>query len=793
MVTTNYREFNFIAENENQSKDPEYGGKPTNTYEGYNKKIFILDNSVNNTHGGISFINNHMDVNARSVSTNIDNDFTIENANVNFYPRVQSSASGVLGATAQGQTGNNFALFNGSSILSGADIKHADIYLTHTLFQKTNNDNDNIVTKKDDSNILLDENTIETDGKANKMIENNVYTFIDEDANINVAAGTKCVIGPNIYVGQRTKIGPDNKLSNIYIGPDCELNTQWDYSPENPSDLNKMKLSQFFQGPFKLVHVSIDDVTYNKASIVMREIEDSSKPELVNKINNLLGLNETQSTQFRNRNAQNKNIWIGQNIKISETNCFNKISPKSGINASEIENLIVLNKSKDTSQFEIKDTDYQFFHNCIIELDYYKSLFNKYSSEWKNTVTNFLQQEYKKKIIFVFVDTKKFINLNLKENIFYTSGETSTSSRSRSSRGVSSSNGTTKSKKKTVSGRNSGNNLGKLSPQLEALLATAAKDARKNIPYSKFGVDTGRLVSKSTSSRSSRDSTAGMGAVETGEIADEITAMTSDILNLIKDLKGVEGRLQGGGGGSTFISKIQLVDDSLNQLKFLESKIQETSVGKDKDKNRIGLFNFITKESKKELKDKQLLKGTEKLYRELENDKKDLEPYYSSNFVLQDKDFDKLVAVAQKTNAEFVSDATYLKIKTKLINSDTDKAKDFIDRLRTLHDTSTGNESKLKNNICKFLVQVLADARTSNKSLANHIAKLMNTGGPLAHCPDTIKVTKEAEAKAAKGKKAKEAEAAKKKKKTDGSGGSGGSDGSGGSGDKKKKGKKKKK
>ena len=42
--------------------------------------------------------------------------------------------------------------------------------------------------------------------------------------------------------------------------------------------------------------------------------------------------------------------------------------------------------------------------------------------------------------------------------------------------------------------------------------------------------------------------------------------MKSDISKLISDIKGVEGLLKG--GGSTYISKIQLVDDSLNQLKF---------------------------------------------------------------------------------------------------------------------------------------------------------------------------------------------------------------------------------
>ena len=755
MATTNYKEFNFIAFNDTQSKESEYGGKGNpnaNTYLGYKHKIFSLTHI--DGQGGITVIN-RLDDKQRSVSNNDDiENITIDDASVNFYPRVEDSSN-----PGPSNTGNDFALFNGSSILSGADIKHADIYLTHTLFQKTNNHN--IVTKKDGSNVSLDENTIEEDGNAHKMTENNVYTFIDERAVID-GTGNKCEIGPNIYVGQRTKIRAGNKLSNIYIGPDCELNTPWDYRPENPSmsNINKSKLDGFFQGRFELIHVSIDDKTYDEASIVMRKIEDSSKSELAKKINNLLGLDDTQSNQFRNRNAQNKKIWIGQNIKISNKDCFNKISAKSGKNPSEIENLIVLNNSKDASQFDIQDTNYQFYHNCIIELDYYKSLFNDYSSDWQNTVTKFIQQKYKPNIIFVFVDKKKFGNLQLDENIFFTSGETSTSrSRSRSgsrtsSRGASN-NGTAKSKKKTVSGRNSGKNSVKLSPQLEALLATTAKDARKSIAYSKFGVDTGRLVSKSTSRRSSKDSSAGIGAIDTGEIADEVNAMKSDISKLISDIKGVEGLLKG--GGSTYISKIQLVDDSLNQLKFLESKIQETKVGKDKDKNRIGLFNFITKESKKELKDKQLLKGTEKLYRELENDKKDLEPYYSSNFVLQSKDFDKLVAVATKANAEFVTDATYLKIKTKLINSDDTKTREFLNQLRQLYQGLTNTDTKLKNNICKFLVQVVADARMSNKSLANDISKLMSDSGPFKDCPATIKATQEKEAKAAKDKKAQEA------------------------------------
>ena len=45
MATTNYKEFNFIARDNEQSKDPEYGGKKDpnpNTYRGYTNKIFSL-------------------------------------------------------------------------------------------------------------------------------------------------------------------------------------------------------------------------------------------------------------------------------------------------------------------------------------------------------------------------------------------------------------------------------------------------------------------------------------------------------------------------------------------------------------------------------------------------------------------------------------------------------------------------------------------------------------------------------------------------------------------------------
>ena len=70
----NCREFNFIAKENSQSVEQEYGGKVGNSYQGYTNKIFILDNSNNNTNGGITFING-MDHQARSVSTanNVNN------------------------------------------------------------------------------------------------------------------------------------------------------------------------------------------------------------------------------------------------------------------------------------------------------------------------------------------------------------------------------------------------------------------------------------------------------------------------------------------------------------------------------------------------------------------------------------------------------------------------------------------------------------------------------------------------------------------------------------------------
>ena len=71
--------------------------------------------------------------------------------------------------------------------------------------------------------------------------------------------------------------------------------------------------------------------------------------------------------------------------------------------------------------------------------------------------------------------------------------------------------------------------------------------------------------------------------------------MKNDIDSLINSFKGnIEGFA--GGGSNNYLKKMQSIDDHLNQLKFLESKIQETNVSKDKDKDRIGLFNFITKE-----------------------------------------------------------------------------------------------------------------------------------------------------------------------------------------------------
>jgi hypothetical protein len=57
---------------------------------------------------------------------------------VKFYPRIENSGN-------NGKSSNDFALFNGSSILKGADIKHTDIFLTHTLFQNT--DENHIVKK----------------------------------------------------------------------------------------------------------------------------------------------------------------------------------------------------------------------------------------------------------------------------------------------------------------------------------------------------------------------------------------------------------------------------------------------------------------------------------------------------------------------------------------------------------------------------------------------------------------------------------------------------------------------
>merc|ERR1711871_1389410 len=161
--------------------------------------------------------------------------------------------------------------------------KHADIHLTHTLFQKTNNNN--IVTK--DDGTLLNETTIEADGKP--MKENNLYTFIDERAVID-GITNKCEIGPNIYVGQRTKIGAGNKLSKIYIGPDCELNTPWNYRPNKLSKLNQMKLSEFFQGK-TIVHVGYDDSN----EILMKQISDNN--DLVIKIKELLGFDATVPAQ----------------------------------------------------------------------------------------------------------------------------------------------------------------------------------------------------------------------------------------------------------------------------------------------------------------------------------------------------------------------------------------------------------------------------------------------------------------------------------------------------------------
>jgi hypothetical protein len=701
----NCREFNFIAKNNDQSKNKKYGGKGSNSYRGYTNKIFSVTN--NDIEGGIDFINgaNH---NVRSVINSINAyNITISgtlsdlanhgdpgNEAVKFYPRVDDS-------NHPGQSSNNFALFNGSSILKGADIKYADIHLTHTLFQDTDN---NHIVKKDDG-TLLNAIDIETDGYATKMEENNVYTFIDENVAINGIAGNRCEIGPNIYLGKGSKVSEGVTINNLFLGEGCEIKTNWVYKSNNRenTEINQDKFSEITTqtNGKKFYHI-----VYENGKIKSKKIKGDFG-DLHNKIYNYLWKKDfSKLNEYEKRNTLNKNIWIGKHINISNRNCFEK--QKIHENSAEetaLTNLIIYNKTD--TVIDINDDKYEFYHNSIIELNYYKKVIKPLSKSLirdEEVLKNTSEDK-----IFIFVENIDELKLAYDESTTDDEDEDTDSTSKKSS-------GKKGSSKKMSA--------------LDALIYEAFVTDRDKIGP-EIRMSTGRMRVSRGSTSSRRESDTRTKAFTSGEISDEIKDIASDIQGLIKDFKGSEGIFSG--GGSNYVSKMQAVDDSLNSIKFLESKIQESRVGKDKDVSSIGLFKFITSESRKALKDKQLTDSTRKLYEELEADKKDLEPYYSSKFILKSGDVEKLLKYIDSLNDtnKWGGDKFIQETKQKIINGNKDQINDFITKLKAEYTKTEGIHGKNSNhfkNICQLVIDITGKSKYDNPYLFKELAKLRKDG-----------------------------------------------------------------
>lgn len=706
----NCREFNFIAKDNEQSKKKTYGGKGGNSYRGYKHKIFSLTDT--DGQGGIDFINT-ADHNVRSVSNKKDDQiFKISGTlaavdgseEVNFYPRFQSSTNNIFGSTGADETGNNFALFNGSSILSGADIKYADIYLTHTLFQNT--DENHIVKKADGT--LLNENTIEINGNANKMIENNVYTFIDENVEINGVEGNRCEIGPNIYLGKGSKVSDGVTINNLFLGEGCEIKTNWVYKSNN-REHTKINQDIFSEITTRTSGKKFYHIVYENGKIKSKKIKDNFS-DLQKKIYSFLWKKDTDRLkEYEKRNTSNKNIWIGKHINISDSNCFdNQKIHKNIAESTALTNLIIYNKTD--TVIDINDDKYEFYHNSIIELNYYKNVIKPLS---KSLIRDEFIKNTSEDKIFIFVENIDELKLAYDESTTDdededTDGTSKTSSKSGS--------------KKSSGKKGSSKKMSALDALIDEVIVT---DRDKIGPEIRMSTGRMRVSRGSTSSR--RESDTRTKAFTSGEISDEIKDIASDIQGLIKDFKGSEDIFSG--GGSNYVSKMQAVDDSLNSIKFLESKIQESKVGKDKDVSSIGLFKFITSESRKALKDKQLTDSTRKLYEELEADKKDLEPYYSSKFLLKSGDVEKLLKYIDSLNDtnKWGGDKFIQETKQKIINGNKDQIDDFIKKLKaeyTKTESIHGRNSNHFKNTCQLVIDLTGKSKYDNHYLFKELAKL---------------------------------------------------------------------
>jgi hypothetical protein len=541
------------------------------------------------------------------------------------------------------------------------------------------------------------------------MEENNVYTFIDENVEINGAPTNRCVIGPNIYLGKTSKVSEGVTINNLFLGEGCEIKTDWVYERKDPDDLN---IDKFTEITTTIGGKNFYHIVFENGKIKSKKIK-SDFANLHQKIYKYLWkIDYIKLKEYEKKNTLNKNIWIGKHINISNSSCFEKQRIHNDVeDPTALTNLIIYNKN--SSVIEIDSDRYEFYHNSIIELNYYN---NVMKSLKKPLIRDKVLKNSDEKKIFIFVEDIDELKLEYDES---TTGDEDedTDVTSKTSN---------KSSKKSSGKKGSSKKMSALDALIDEAIVT---DRDKIGPEIRMSTGRMRVSRGSTSSR--RESDTRTKAFTSGEISDEIKDIASDIQGLIKDFKGSEGIFSG--GGSNYVSKMQAVDDSLNSIKFLESKIQESKVGKDKDASSIGLFKFITSESRKALKDKQLTDSTRKLYEELEADKKDLEPYYSSKFILKSGDVEKLLKYIDSLNDtnKWGGDKFIQETKQKIINGNKDQIDDFIKKLKAEYVKTEGIHGRNSNhfkNTCQLVIDLTGKSKYDNPYLFKELAKLRKDG-----------------------------------------------------------------
>lgn len=171
------------------------------------------------------------------------------------------------------------------------------------------------------------------------------------------------------------------------------------------------------------------------------------------------------------------------------------------------------------------------------------------------------------------------------------------------------------------------------------------------------------------------------------KVMDNLDTVKKNVSSLIEELSRT--------GSNSYYQKIQNVDDYLSALKIKESAIQDIKV--KKDDSLLGEFNWVIKDMKKEVKDKQLFSDSKEIYELLNKDENMIKKYNYKSTIDKNQIINDIQDIINNdNNEEYIQRNKKIFIKNLY---DTTNTNVFVKAFTKYYDDNIGTDFSYTNKV----------------------------------------------------------------------------------------------